>query len=239
MRITSWSKPTIAFGQLVLLNIVNWYGRHYYCNYLESAGGNKITLALLENKYSLLCPKCKSRKIVIQKSKIKKSVDLFLPESNIKRYGFKSNCIEREKCFDSDTVGLIDLHYQSNTYRCTNCNTLFRLHPNFLLSEKSHYTKRFVSFLKHFDWYYWVGRNGDPINTMKERWECLIWNGKDALEDRANRPKRFDITYATYYNLVMKTPEVKLVAFSENWSDERISLAIRSLPYILKPIANL
>lgn len=228
-----------SLDNLYCLDVIKWYSRYYYYNRVDSVGGNKIALALLEDKERISCPQCQNREIVIQKSKIKKSVDVFLPEGNIKRDSFKSNCIEREKCFAPDAVGLIDLHYQSNTYRCTKCNTLFRIHPEFLLSEKSHYTKRFASFLKHFDRYYWVGQNSNPINTMKERWEGLIWNGKDVPEDEATGKKRFDITFATYYNLVMKTSEVKLAEFSENWSDERISCAIRSLPYTLKTIGKI
>lgn len=213
----------VSLNNLYCLNVRKWYGREYWFH-LQATSDNKILLKLFEDKDRILCPFCHNREIVVQKTNLKKAIDVFLLENDCKEDSFKNNQFVWEKCFSPKCANIIELSYQSNTYRCLKCEKMFRLKSSFLFSEKSHYTKRYVSFLKHYDYYYWFQWNGKNIEKMEERWEYFI------------NSKQVSISYSTYYNLIKKSPDIKLFSFSEMLSEENMLSEFRNLLYVLKPI---
>lgn len=224
------------YPAIYCFDIQEWYGTQFYIWTVQKRRGGDIKLSLGEYSGDTPCPSCGLYCAVIQKTTIKKATDVFMFEYEY----MKKDRVDAEKCFAPASAGLIELEYQSHTYRCLNCNTLFHKKNNFILSEKSHYTKRYVSFLKHYD-HYWstINSYGNRINVLTERWNNFRWNGQDEPECPSERRPRFDIKKSTYYYLTAKTQDIEVRRFSRSMNSQKDWATLLELPYVLKKTARI
>lgn len=202
------------------LNARKLYGKLYcYESVLFDTEKRKIQLQLKENRDNIKCPYCGNMRNRIHKQSSKHVMDLIELEGDCKVDSFKEHEMELWECFWPGTPYIIDLFYKKPTYQCLECYGLFQIDDSFVLSPKSHITKRMASYIKHYSLFedYWWGKE-----SYQYKYQKLIDGG-------------FNLSYSTFYNICRDSSIDALISFSTDLKKD-IEKQMQRLPYYLRPV---